>query len=71
MCYAGKARDAPSRTSFSPTNFHVHTKKAMAFSSQQLLNGQRMLRMPGLSSFSSCSFGRSISFGSFNIESLN
>ena len=43
----------------------------MAFSPQQLLNGQRVLRIPGLSSFSSCSFGRSFSFGSFNIGSLN
>ena len=43
----------------------------MAFSPQQLLNGQRVLRISGLSSFSSCSFGRSFSFGSYNIGSLN
>ena len=45
--------------------------KAMALSLQQLLNEQRMLRIPELSSFSSCSFGRSFSFGSYNIGSLN
>ena len=45
--------------------------KAMALSPQQLLNGQRVLRIPGLSSFFSCSFGRSFSFGSYNIGSLN
>ena len=49
--------------------FHDSHKKAMALSPQQLLNGQRLLRMPELSS--SCSFGRSFSFGSFNIGSLN
>ena len=43
-------------------------KKAMALSLQQLLNGQRVLRIPELSS---CSFERSFSFGSFNIGSLN
>ena len=43
----------------------------MALSPQQLLNGQRVLRIPGLSSFSSCSFRRSFSFGSYNIGSLN
>ena len=42
--------------------------KAMALSPQQLLNEQRVLRIPGLSSFS---FGRSFSFGSYNIGSLN
>ena len=51
--------------------FMVIQNKAMALSSQQLLNEQRVLRMPGLSSFSSCSFGRSFFFGSFNIGSLN
>ena len=40
----------------------------MALSPQQLLNGQKVLRIPGLSSFS---FGRSFSFGSYNIGSLN
>ena len=40
----------------------------MALSPQQLLNGQRVIRIPGLSS---CSFGRSFSFGSYNIGSLN
>ena len=44
-------------------------KKAMALSPQQLLNGQRVLILPELSSFSS--FERSFSFGSFNIGSLN
>ena len=43
----------------------------MALSPQQLLNGQRVLRIPGLSSFSSCSLGRSFSFGNYNIGSLN
>ena len=37
----------------------------MALSLQQLLNGQRVLRILGLSSFSS------FSFGSYNIDSLN
>ena len=43
----------------------------MAFSPQQLLNGQRVPRISGLSSFSSCFFERSFSFGSYNIGSLN
>ena len=50
--------------------FMVIQKKGMALSSRQLLNGQRGLRMPGLSFFS-CSFGRSFSFGSFNVGPLN
>ena len=58
------------RTSFALTNFHDH-KKAMALRPQKFLNGQGVLRMPGLSSSSSCSFGRSFSFGTFNIGSLN
>ena len=51
--------------------FMIIHKKAMALSPQQLLNGQRVLRMPVLFSFSSCSFGRSFSFGSFDNGSLN
>ena len=53
-----------------PQKFSMNThKKAMALS--QLLNGQRVLRMLGLSCFFSCSFERSFSFGSLNIKSLN
>ena len=51
--------------------FMIKHKKAMAFNPQQLLNGQRALRMPVLSSFSFCFFGKSFSFSSFNIGSLN
>ena len=47
----------------------LYKKKAKAFSLQQLLNGQRLLRMPALSSFRS--FGRSFSYGSFNTGLLN
>ena len=60
------------RALFCSKNFSMNIQnKAMALSPQQLLNGQRVLRIPGLSSFSSCSFGRSFSFGSYNIGSLN
>ena len=47
---------------FCSNKFFMNAQKnAMALSLQQLLNGQRVLRMPG----------RSFSFGSFNIGSLN
>ena len=66
-----KQGHAPLNT-FCSKNFSMNIKnKAMALSPQQLLNGQRVLRIPGLSSFSSCSFRRSFSFGSYNIGSLN
>ena len=58
MCYEVEARTRSIAQFFPPKNNGP----------QQLLNGQRMLRMPGLSSFS---FRRSFSFGSFNISSLN
>ena len=57
------------RALFCSTNFSMNIQnKAMALSPQQLLNGQRVLRIPRLSSRS---FGRSFSFGSYNIASLN
>ena len=66
-----KQGHAPSSTFLLHKFFHEYKNKAMALSAQQLLNGQRMLSIPGLSSFSSCSFGRSFFFGSYNIGSLN
>ena len=66
MCYAVEARACSIRTSFAPTNFHDYTKKAMALSPQQFSNEQRVLRMPGLSSFYSFEV-----FWCFNIGSLN
>ena len=50
-------------------NLHEFTKKAMAFSLQQLLNEQRVQRMPGFSSFIFKSFP--LRFGSWKIGTLN
>ena len=66
MCYAVEAR-ACSITQFAPKIFQEYTQKSKGSQFQQLLNGQKMLRMSGLSSFS---FGKFL-FGSFNMVSLN
>ena len=71
MCYEVEARACSIEHFLLHKFFHEYTKKSNGSQSSQLLNGQKVLRIPGLSSFSSCSFGRSFSFGSYNIGSLN